>query len=820
MSFPFSVFGSTPPRPRIQLTQVPTPPRPLDEYDENASDCDQEEQPVHSGTHLDHPHLRTPFISSAPSSPDLSAQAAERLSDRTLLYPHSGGFAGYVHTPYSTASNTPLPSRTPSPSPFFYSSGVSSCSSDSDSEHEDVPFTARNAHLRSSQWREERRRWWIMGAVRRRRRRERMGGWRTVKRAIRLLIRHPFFPKTPITILLTLLLLTILGVSITFLMIYILNPDKEPLPWRGYCTIPQFSTAPPSYDLPTTASFPHSLPENFTPPTFPSVDLDTLSPAGVFVGVFSMDNAVERRMLIRSSWASHQRSRDGAGEGDGGVGTSRTIVRFILGQPRKEWQRRIMLENEVYKDMIILPVAENMNNGKTYAYFSWAAQHAWVPPLYFDTFERVPQGLSYANKAHYVGAPAAHDPIQARQDFATGHPQLWVRPDYVVKTDDDSFVILAELEARLRVELHAKPQKHPRADNGTEFSTSASASDSQGSFDSTILAQSASILDSATTPDLTFSAASTAARVDAFVAPTTTQTERAPSSPVNEALSSTDPLIFWGYLVKNRFMAGELYALSWSLVDWIAHDPQVAELKKGAEDKQTSKWMRLHPRADEVRWTSERCWIYDHPRASTVYSHGFLFPSEARRVQEGVMDDISRSVPLELAAQTTGAIPSPFGLNAPIPSTWSRSTVSKFGTRYSPPLPYLDQDTSIEALVEGSEMSRLTESSGVNPWTVWQRREGRLAKYENKRVGGTIVVHFIKKNMWFLETAAAFLLGEDRTEAERARHWAHNHRVRPSSGRPADVTSPLDEETLVDDASAASDQHQGQNAIMKRHRHR
>lgn len=134
--------------------------------------------------------------------------------------------------------------------------------------------------------------------------------------------------------------------SLTFLIIYILNPDKEPLPWRGYCTIPQFSTAPPSYDMPTTASFPYPLPANFTPPMFPPPELDSMSPAGVFVGVFSMDNAVERRMLIRSSWASHQRSRDGAGEGDGGVGTSRTVVRFILGQPRKEWVRRIRLEME------------------------------------------------------------------------------------------------------------------------------------------------------------------------------------------------------------------------------------------------------------------------------------------------------------------------------------------------------------------------------------------------------------------------------------------------------------------------------------------
>lgn len=59
-----------------------------------------------------------------------------------------------------------------------------------------------------------------------------------------------------------------------------------------------------------------------------------------------MDTAFERRTLIRSTYASHPRSRDGAGGGDGGVGTSRTVVRFVMGKPRKEWERRIQLEQE------------------------------------------------------------------------------------------------------------------------------------------------------------------------------------------------------------------------------------------------------------------------------------------------------------------------------------------------------------------------------------------------------------------------------------------------------------------------------------------
>jgi hypothetical protein len=51
-------------------------------------------------------------------------------------------------------------------------------------------------------------------------------------------------------------------------------------------------------------------------------------------------------MLIRSTWASHRRSRNGAGDGDGGAGTSRTIVRFIMGHPRKTWDRRVRVEME------------------------------------------------------------------------------------------------------------------------------------------------------------------------------------------------------------------------------------------------------------------------------------------------------------------------------------------------------------------------------------------------------------------------------------------------------------------------------------------
>ena len=79
---------------------------------------------------------------------------------------------------------------------------------------------------------------------------------------------------------------------------------------------------------------------------FPPPNLDDFPPAGLFLGIFTMDSAVQRRMLVRSTWASHERSRNGAGAGDDGHGTSRTIVRFVLGKPRSGWEERIQLEAE------------------------------------------------------------------------------------------------------------------------------------------------------------------------------------------------------------------------------------------------------------------------------------------------------------------------------------------------------------------------------------------------------------------------------------------------------------------------------------------
>ncbi|GLB36127.1 putative galactosyltransferase activity [Lyophyllum shimeji] len=538
----------------------------------------------------------------------------------------------------------------------------------------------------------------------------------------------------PITIVLTLILLSIFAIFLTLLLIYILNPDKEPLPWRAYCSNPSLSTQyevyPSSY-----RSFDRS---STKPPPFPPADLDTLPPAGIFVGVFSIDSSFERRMLVRTTWASHPRSRDGAGDGDDGIGTSRTIVRFILGQPRKDWERRIKLEMETYNDIIILPIAENMNSGKTHTFFSWAAINAWVPPLYSNSTVAPPL-FSYSNHTASPPSLAPHDSFYAWQDQHLGTSRSWLRPDYVVKVDDDSFVMLAELEARLRVELHAKTQSNQSNHEAGQQSTRMSHTETSSAPGNT--STSGLILTAQDSPNQSSLGNSAPQVVD-------------------------DPLVYWGYLVTNRlhkFMAGELYALSWSLVDWVAKDPAVKGLTKGAEDKQTAKWMRLHPRASEVRWASERCWIYDHPRSGTVYAHGFLYPSEAARVRRSMMTYLDRNL-IDVLTSPSNAI----GASTPsAPAAWSYSTVSTFGVRYVPPLPDLSVRHSVEALVEGSDMSMIREGSPMTPEYAWTHREGRRRRYEGKRVGGTVVVHFIKKNVWYLETALALLEGEEESEFEQ-----------------------------------------------------
>ena len=87
-----------------------------------------------------------------------------------------------------------------------------------------------------------------------------------------------------------------------------------------------------------------------------------------------------------------------------------------------------------FNDIILLDMPENMNSGKTHAFFSWAAVNATVPHYTYSE-EYVNSDDSRTKAANYVSER---------------------RPEFVVKADDDSFIMLGELERRLRVAPRTK----------------------------------------------------------------------------------------------------------------------------------------------------------------------------------------------------------------------------------------------------------------------------------------------------------------------------------------------------------------------------
>lgn len=248
------------------------------------------------------------------------------------------------------------------------------------------------------------------------------------------LFRTFFGPIHPLTIMIALVLIASFVVSVTMLIIYILNPDKEPLPWRSYC----------QQQLP----FPHPY-------------ADALAPVDVFVGVFSVDNAYERRHLIRNTYAAHTLPLDPRT----GMPTSNVQVKFVIGRPRKAHARRVALEMEMFNDLVVLDIPENMNQGKTHAFFKWAADNATVPILhpkfephaaaatdlsdYAATAGPARVALSGPGEAEHSGqGPASNlTSMKGKPAYEVG----WKKADYVVKADDDAFIILDELERHLRV---------------------------------------------------------------------------------------------------------------------------------------------------------------------------------------------------------------------------------------------------------------------------------------------------------------------------------------------------------------------------------
>lgn len=95
-----------------------------------------------------------------------------------------------------------------------------------------------------------------------------------------------------------------------------------------------------------------------------------------------------------------------------------------------------MLNRIAFNDILLLDMPERMNAGKTHAFFSWAAENGTVPDWEYPT-------LSLDQVTRDLGQPS---PVWKGER----------RPDYVVKADEDSFIILSELERRLRATPRTK----------------------------------------------------------------------------------------------------------------------------------------------------------------------------------------------------------------------------------------------------------------------------------------------------------------------------------------------------------------------------
>lgn len=77
----------------------------------------------------------------------------------------------------------------------------------------------------------------------------------------------------------------------------------------------------------------------------------------LFVAFFSTVKEIERRALIRAIIKGNYNEEDVA-------------VRFVMGQPHEDWEEEMMLlEQNAHGDIFMIPVKENMEDGKTFAFY-------------------------------------------------------------------------------------------------------------------------------------------------------------------------------------------------------------------------------------------------------------------------------------------------------------------------------------------------------------------------------------------------------------------------------------------------------------------
>ena len=155
------------------------------------------------------PFENTPIMSGGAGPRRLSQSGAPLASNAHLTPaapPTPSSHSGFLFpeplvdatSPNSSPMNSPLPSRSSSPLPPFYSSAPSSAS-DTDSDEPGSPLLLDT--YTTSYLREGRPRWWdIRQRPRRVPRRSARWGYRPLVRVLRRVFRHPFVPKHPSTI--------------------------------------------------------------------------------------------------------------------------------------------------------------------------------------------------------------------------------------------------------------------------------------------------------------------------------------------------------------------------------------------------------------------------------------------------------------------------------------------------------------------------------------------------------------------------------------------------------------------------------------------
>lgn len=219
----------------------------------------------------------------------------------------------------------------------------------------------------------------------------------------------------------------------------------------------------------------------------------------------------------------------------------------------------------------------------------------------------------------------------------------------------------------------------------------------------------------------------------------------------------------------------------------------------GREDQVTAGWMKDHGKEWNVTWYDERCWIYDHPKGGTVYSKGFLFPWEVRRIREEWGQD-TRARLLEDTPRewlTHRFRPEYKRLHDPTYSTvlpvfyrFSYSLSPRWNTLYESPLTtlwnrgkarslHLPEEITTEALIEGSELSMFTPDL-QNYTDITQKWEADLERGWSGRylldpfgegrdlrvpIGGTVVVHYVKHPEHWQDCIDVLLEGWAREQA-------------------------------------------------------